>query len=502
MHTDGRGVHARLDVTADVVIVGSGPAGAAAARACALAGADVVVLEEGHEASPRDFSPSGLQAMTRLYRDMGTSVAFGPAVIPFLQGRAVGGTSVVNGAICWRLPRDVYDAWVAKDAALDDALPFERLTAAEADVEARLGVQPTDPRVAGEKNRLLAKGAEALGLAHRPIRRNVSGCVGSGRCLQGCASGAKRSVDRTVLLDAVQAGARVLAGVRVTRVRVQRGRVEGVDGVAAGGGAVRVTAREAVVLAASAIQTPVLLRQSGLARGPVGDGMMAHPGVSVTGRFAQVVDNHLGATQGHEVTGLRHEGIKIEALGFDASLLASRAPGVGREFASSLDALSHFAVWGAALKAEAQGTVRAVGGRALVRYALTPADLLKARRATRVLADLFLAAGATEVHLELPGMPAVVRTREEAAAIEAHGPLDARAYAMTMTHLFATARMGSDPARSVVGLDFQHREAAGLYVADSSVFPSNTGVNPQVTIMAMAQLCAERVVAGRARLAA
>jgi choline dehydrogenase-like flavoprotein len=494
VHTNGRDVTRRLEVEADVVVVGSGPAGATVARVCAAAGADVLVLEEGHEARPQDFVESGLQAMARLYRDMGTSVAFGPTVIPYLQGRAVGGTSVINGAINWRLPRDAYDAWVQDDAALGDAIPFEALQAAEAMVEERLGVAPTDAAVAGAKNLLLAKGAEALGLEHRPIRRNVRGCAGTGRCLQGCPQGAKLSVDRTFLLDAVARGARVFAGVRAQRVRLDGGRAVGVVARAEGGGVVEARARRAVVLAASAIQTPLLLRASGLTRGPVGDGLMAHPGVSVTGLFDEPVHNHLGATQGHEVTGLRHEGIKVEALGFDVSLLASRIPGVGGDFAARLERLSHHAVWGAALKAEARGTVRSVGGRPVVRYALTPGDVKKARRATRVLVELFLAAGAKEVYPGVPGMPAVVTRPEQVAALEAEGPLDARAYAMSMTHLFGTARMGSDAARSVVGLDFEHRQAAGLYVADSSVFPRNTGVNPQVAIMAMAGLCAARVV--------
>jgi choline dehydrogenase-like flavoprotein len=464
----------------------------------------VLVLEEGREARPEQFPASGLLAMAALYRDLGTSVAFGPTVIPYLQGRAVGGTSVVNGAISWQLPRDVYDGWVAADPALADALPWERYAAAESLVEARLGITPTRPEVAGRKNELLAKGAEALGLAHRPIRRNVDErCVGSGRCLQGCPRGAKLSVDRTFLPDAVASGARLVSGVRVTRVRLEQGRAVGVVGRAAGGGEVVVTASRAVVLAASAIQTPVLLRDSGLTRGPVGDGLMAHPGVSVTGRFDEAVHNHLGATQGHEVTGLRHEGLKVEALGFDLSILAGRLPDVGRDFAARLPELSRYGVWGAALRAQAQGSVRSLGGRPLVRYALTPADVRLARRATRVLVDLFLAAGSREVFPGVPGMPHVVRTREEAAALELAGPLDARAYSMSMTHLFGTARLGSDPATSVVGLDLQHHDVRGLYVADSSVFPSNTGVNPQVAIMALAHCCAEGIAgAGSVRAAA
>lgn len=499
VHTDGRDVKVALTAEADVVVVGSGPAGAAVSRACALAGLTVIVLEEGFEARPRDFNASGFRAMASLYRDLGMSVAFGPSVIPFLQGRAVGGTSVINGAICWTLPRDVHEAWVKADPALGDALPFEAVAKAESDVEARLNVRPTEPSVAGAKNLLLAKGAEALGLEHRPIRRNERGCEGSGRCLQGCPNGAKLSVDRTYLPDAVERGARLFAGVTVTRIRVERGRAMSAVGKAAGGGRVEARARRAVVLAASAIQTPVLLRRSGLSRGPVGDGLMAHPGVSVTGRFDEPVNSHLGATQGHEVTGLRREGIKVEALGFDLSILASRVPGAGREFARRLSELPHYAAWGAALRAEARGKVRSIGGRALVGYALTPNDTRKARRAARVLSDLFLAAGAREVYPHIAGFPEVIRNRDEAAAIEVSGPLAPGAYAMSMTHLFGTARMGSDPSNSVVGLDFQHHDVARLYVADSSVFPTNTGVNPQIAIMALAHLCAERILADSAR---
>ncbi len=491
VHTDGRRVTSRLEAVADVVIVGSGPAGAAVARACALAGQDVVVVEEGHQATPRDFPASGLQAMAAHYRDLGTSVAFGPAVIPFLQGRAVGGTSVVNGAISWRLPRDVWDGWVSADPAL---------------IEARLGVMPTEERIAGEKNLLLAKGARALGLAHRPIRRNVEACDGLGRCLQGCPNGRKLSVDRTFLRDAVAQGARIFAGVTAQRVLQEQGRATGVVGRSAAGADVVVRARHAVVLAASAIHTPILLRRSGLTRGPVGDGLMAHPGVSVTGCFDHDVDNHRGATQGHEVLGLRSEGIKIEALGFDLSILASRVPGVGRGLAARLLDLRRHAVWGAGLRAEAHGSVRpgtfGMGGRALVRYALTQDDVKKARRATRVMCDLFLAAGAIAVYPGVAGVASVVRTSREAALVEEQGPLDARAYAMSMTHLFSTAKMGSDPRTSVVGLDFQHHDVQGLFVADSSMFPSNTGVNPQIPIMALAHLCGEIACGVRRRAAA
>lgn len=486
---DGREVRSAHAETADVVVVGSGPAGATVAWRLAARGARVVVVEEGHAWRPEEHVGSGVRAMARLYRDLGTSIALGDNPMPYLQGRAVGGTSVVNGAICWSFPEEVHAAWVAADPGVGAALPFEALRADELELEARLNVRPTAPGVAGAKADVMARGAEALGLAHRPIRRNTTGCRGSGRCLQGCPTGAKLSMDRSLVPDAVRDGARILSGVRATRVLLEGDRAVGVVGRSAGGGWVEVRAAR-VVLAASAIQTPNLLRASGLRSGPVGDGLCGHPGVSVTGRFAEPVRNHLGATQGHEITGLRHEGLKIETLGFDLSILASRIPGAGRELARRVAEADHYAVHGAALRAEGRGSVRPGWRGPRVRIGLTPSDVRLARRGVRRMGEVLLAAGALEVYPGVAGFDPVVTDPRRLAALD-DLPHDPRALPMSVTHLFGTARMGSDPATSVVRPgDLRHHRVEGLHVADSSVFPTNLGVNPQVPIMAVASRCA------------
>lgn len=493
VHIDGREVKRPLRLAADVIVVGSGPAGATVAARLAAGGLRVLVLEEGHAHPPESFVQSGVRSMSALYRDMGTSIALGDNPMPYLQGRAVGGTSVINGAICWEFPENIHRAWVDADPGLGEVLPFEALRAAERELASRLNISGTDPGIAGEKSSIMARGADRLGLAHRPIQRNVHGCRGSGRCLQGCPNGAKLSMDRSLLVDAVRDGGRIVAGVRVTRILTDRRGAYGVAGVSSGGAPVEARARFGVVLAASAIQTPVLLRQSGLDHGPVGDGLSGHPGVSVTGRFSEPVKNHLGATQGHEITGLRHEGLKLETLGFDRSILASRVPGVGRGFAGRIAELDHYAVQGAAIRAEGRGTVRpgVLGPR--VRFAMPVEDVRRARRAVRRLGEVLLVGGAEEVYPGVAGFDPVVYDPRRMAEIDTDGPLDPRAYPMSVTHMFGTTRMGTDPATSVVRTDFRHHAVAGLWIADSSVFPTNLGVNPMLPIMAMASLCAGAV---------
>jgi choline dehydrogenase-like flavoprotein len=491
---DGRHVHRALELRADVVIIGSGPAGAAAAREVTRAGASVIVIEAGRWVAPREFQLSAFHSMADTYRDMGASVVLGSAPTPFVQGKLVGGSSPINGAICWRTPRDVYDEWLTKDRALADALPWDVLEATTDMLEARLNVRPTDPAIAGAKNQLLARGAEALGLAHRPIRRNVQGCEGLGRCMQGCPNARKLSVDATLLADAEQAGAVVLSSTEVTGIHVQAGRATGVRGVTDGGAEVRVHAGRAVIVAASAVQSPALLMRSGLRHGPVGRHFQCHPGVSMAGRFPEPVHMWEGATQGHEVTGLRHEGLKFEALGFDLGVMAGRLEGVGRELAAEIDDMPHVLDWGAAVRAEAEGVVRVVRGKPHVFFSPSEHDVRRYRRGLRVMGEMMLAAGADHVS---PGVRGFLRRTSRVAdliELEQHGPKRASAYTSAITHMFGTCRMGSDPQRAVVRPDFRHHATSGLYVADSSVFPSSLGVNPQIPIMAVATLAARRAI--------
>lgn len=491
---DGREVRGDFEARADVIVVGSGPAGSAVAREVSNSGASVIVLEEGRWFEPGDFPLGAFDSMSQGYRDMSSSVVIGRALMPYVQGRMVGGSSPINGAICWRLPKDVHDEWIDADPALADALPWPALEAITDELEQRLNVAPTDPAVAGRKNELMARGAEALGLEHRPIRRNVTACEGLGRCLQGCPKGRKNSTDRTLLADAEARGAAVASSIEVTRIMLERGRAIGVEGRSAAGGRVRVLANRAVVLAASAIQSPVLLLRSGLDHGPVGRHFQCHPGVSISGRFAEPIRMWEGATQGHEVIGLRRERLKFEALGFDLAVLASRLPGVGRAFAKNVHEIAHHVDWGVAVRAETEGRVRSFRGRPLVCFTPGDRDVARFRRGLRVMGEMMLAAGAQHVASGVRGVKATMSSVEELVELEQQGPSSASAYLGAITHMFGTCRMGSDPQRSVVRPDFRHHGVDRLYVADSSVFRSNLGVNPQIPIMAIATLCGRRIV--------
>lgn len=493
----GEQISGAVERAADVIVVGSGPSGAAVARTLTRGGAAVLVVEEGRWVRPEEMPEDGFSSMAELYRDMGTSLLMGNAPMPYLQGKVVGGTSVINGAISWRLPRDIYDEWIAEDPPLREGLPWSRIEALLDGVESDLHIRPTEADVSGPNNMLLALGAEELGFEHRPISRNVDGCRGLGRCLQGCPEGRKMSMDLTYLPDACARGAVVFSSTRIDAVDVEQGRAVRVRGQTSAGGTVTLEARKAIVLAASAVQTPALLQRSGIRQGPVGRNFQCHPGVSMVGRFPEAVRMWTGATQGHEVIGLRREGLKFEALGYDMALVAMRTKGMGKSLSRDIADLDRFCNWGAAIRSAGRGRVRARGrrGKVSVSFALTREDVLKIRRGVRLMGEMMLAAGAHSVTPGIPGWHEHVADRAVMSRFEDEGPLDPKAYTMAVTHMFGTCRMGSDPTRSVVRPDFRHHHVEDLYIADSSVFPTNTGVNPQTSIIALAALCGEHMLA-------
>jgi choline dehydrogenase-like flavoprotein len=486
---------------ADFVIVGSGAGGGAAARVLAASGARVVVLEEGPRLRAEELGVSEGASRNRLFRNQGKQAAFGRATTPILQGRCVGGTTFVNSAIVWRLPPKILERW-HREFGLADGLPQAALDAAAARIEEELSARPVvEGDTAGTSDLLLRDAAKKVGIEGRFIHRYEKGCRGSGRCLHGCPHEAKQSTAVTSLRRAVADGGYVVADARVDRIEHARGRAVAVHGHFSGDGdergqRFRIGARRGVIVAGGCIQSSNLLWRSGVRSAHLGRHFMAHPGTALMGLYPNRVDAWTGASQGYEVFGLRDTvGVKFETINVPPEVTAARLPGAGARFARRLEELPHVANWAVALKADAEGLIRpSLLFGDLVRYDLTRGDLERLRKAMRTCAEMHFAAGAREVVSGVAGLPETLTSPDEAALFD-DAPLDARAYSLVMTHLFGGCRAGKDAATSVVDPTLKVHGVDGLYVMDASVFPTNTGVNPQHSIMSIATVAATRLAA-------
>jgi choline dehydrogenase-like flavoprotein len=474
----------------DYVIVGSGAAGASAARVLVDTGRSVAVVEEGARTETAMFSDRVLPSMRALYRDMGFQLARGRATIPVIQGVCLGGSTVINSAIVRRMPEEVWHSW-DRDHGTGGAFSWKDLEARWDMIEDELSVAPSPREVWGENNALMDRGRAALGLAGGPISRYVRECRGSARCQLGCPHGAKQSMLVSYLPYAERRGATLFTGSRVDRVLFDGDRATGVAGAS-----FRILARRAVIVAASAVQTPLLLARSGIRSAHLGRHFQGHPGTAVVGLFDRPVRMWSGATQGYEIDEYRDTlRAKIETVSLPPETLFAGLPGVGRRWLRAMAESEHAAAFAIALRAFGEGRVSAGrSGSTAIAFDLQPRDMDNLRMAMRRTADLLFAAGAREVIPGIHGVP------ERLGADDTHlieeGPPDPAAYAFILSHLFGTARMSARAGDGVIGTDFAIHGRRALYVVDSSIFPTNLGVNPQHSIMAIAMHAAERIAGG------
>ena len=477
---------------ADVVVVGSGAGGAVAAAVLAEAGLDVVVLEAGQYLDRTSYPDDPLTALEALYRDNGLTVAEGRPMIPVPIGRAVGGTTVINSGTCFRAPEHVLASW-AEEHGIDWAT---RLEPEYAEAEEMLRVAPVDVERMGRNGQLVMEGAAAIGAGGGPISRNAGSCVGCSSCPLGCRLDAKRAMHVSYLPRAVAAGARVRAGVEVRELIREDGRVRGVRGTVARpplpGGAGRaddvgapvdVRAR-AVVLAGGAIGTPELLLRNGIDGGQVGGNLHVHPAAWIGGLFDEEVRGWDGVMQSYYVDEWHGMGLLMEATFTPLAFGAQWLPGTGGEHARRMLAYDRVGSNGVHLSDASAGRVRLSGnGGVRVTYRLTREDGRKLTFGIARAAEIFFAAGATEVYSQIRGMPVIRPGR--VADFEAADP-HAGALRLEAFHPMGTARMSADPRRGATGTDGAVHGTDGLYVADASLLPSSLGVNPMMTVSAMA----------------
>ncbi len=520
---------------ADVVVVGSGAAGGVVAAELTRAGRSVVVVEAGPFVDEGSMPEDELDAYARLYLNHGLLTTWDGAVT-MLAGTAVGGGTVVNWMTCIAVPDEVRAEWAA-DHGIDGVSGpgGTELDGDLATIEAELGVGPV--ATIPPKDQVILRGAAGLGWEAAPIRRNATGCGDCGSCPFGCRRGAKQSGIRVHLAAAHAGGARIVAGARVRRVIIEAGRAVGIeadlertdpatgqplagpDGDPLRPSTRRLTVRAPqVVLAAGALRTPAVLLASGLDHPAIGRHLRLHPVPVVAGLFDEPVDMWLGPLQAaRSAQFVRGEpgrnGYVIESAPGHPGLIALALPWEGTDaHADLLRRIRHVGPLIAITRDGGAGLVRlARSGRPRIDYALDARGVATMRHALVSMAGLARAAGARAIVVAgtpprwhgrdgfAPGQEARSFTVFEDALREFDfGPNRGSVFS---AHQLGSARMGADPAdhacdprgRVRAGPGRAAGVIGGLYVADGSLAPTGLGVNPMVTIMALARRVARTV---------
>lgn len=485
------------EIEAEIAIVGSGAAASVIAHRLVSDGRRVVMIERGRHEDPADFTEDEGEMLARLYRDGAVQLAR-DFRLQVLQGMCVGGTTVINNAVSIRPPEEIVAAW--------DERCGGALGSLEGDLDAivdLLHISQQPDAVFSRGVRKFVEGVERLELERgarrfHAVEANIRDCLGCGYCNIGCAYGRKLS-----MLDTLLPQAQRMPGPGQLRI-VSECAAEGVE---ASGGQVRSLACRAdgrklrvradrFVVAAGAIGSSYLLGRSGIGGAAVGRGLGFNVGSPITAEFEERLDTYAGLQITHVYQPRTKPDFVMETW-FNPVLSQSLSmPGWFSDHRRNMLRYAHMAATGVIVGTRTNGRVeKALFGGADVVYEPDPEDLHRLIEGLKLAGRVYLAAGARRV------MPATFEYHsfsdpdelERLSEIVA----DSSDIQLGTGHPQGGNALGADAAESVVDpRSFRVHGMSNLYLCDASVFPTTIGVNPQLTVMALAHHAAPLISSG------
>jgi choline dehydrogenase-like flavoprotein len=487
-----------LTLEADVAIIGSGAGGGTTAEILSAAGYKVLLIEEGPLKTSSDFKMLEDQAYTSLYQE-GIGRMSKDGAITILQGRAVGGTTLINWTSSFRTPDPTLEHWAAehdvKGHSSSEMAPwFEKM-------EQRLGVAPwmIPPNA---NNDVVRKGCEQLGYSWHVIPRNVRGCWNLGYCGLGCPTNAKQSMLVTTIPATLEHGGELLYLARAERLQIKDDKVSGLECMAMDSRCVAPTGRRITVkarhyvLSGGGINSPALLLRSDAPdpHSRLGKRTFLHLVNFSAGQFDEVINPFYGAPQSiysdhfqwlDGTTGKMS--YKLEVPPLQPALASTLLGGFGPQSALSMEQLPHTHAMLALLRDGFHPD--SIGGSVELRsdntpvldYPVSPYTWDGLRRAFHSMAQIQFAGGAKAV-MPLHSDAHFVKTLAEAKSMIDGLSLELYRTRLGSAHVMGGCAMGENPKNAVTDSLGRHHQLQNLSIHDGSLFPTSIGANPQLSV--------------------
>ncbi|OAQ99523.1 hypothetical protein LLEC1_02539 [Akanthomyces lecanii] len=522
---DGTGTHT---IETDVVIVGSGCGGGVCAKNLAEAGHRVLVVEKGYHFAPENF-PLSQVSNKHIYENNGLVISKSSA-ISVAAGETWGGGGTVNWSVCLKPQDYVRKEWVAAGLPLFGSSEFDDCIDR---VWTAIGAGQTKIRH-NHQNEVVLNGSKKLGWHSNVCDQNTAGVEHyCGRCHLGCCSNEKRGPAVAFLPAAAEAGTEFMEGFRVERVvfaadGTTATGVEGVwtarseDGTVHGAPETRRQRRvlikaKKVVLSAGTLWSPALLQRSGVTNPQVGRNLYLHPAAFLVGQFdgiepqweGGIITAYNGEFQNLDKKG---HGVKLETMAMLPYVLFAIQP-----FESGLDSKLclarmkqlHSIISITRDRDTGRITVDPETGAPCIDYDVSSFDAEHSLDGIEAIAKLMYVMGATALYPTIPNVRPFVVARDGDPAVQKSyqdgtdpeftdakfgqwlkhlrevGSKAGPEISYLSAHQMGSCRMSAKPSGGVVDPKGKVWGCENLYVADGSVFPSASGVNPMVTILAI-----------------
>ncbi|MCS6809448.1 MAG: GMC family oxidoreductase, partial [Bacteroidota bacterium] len=360
------------------------------------------------------------------------------------------------------------------------------------------------------QNQALERGALALGYHTSVIPRNTHGCIADGcrmcgYCSLGCQRGTKMSVVKAYLERAYVRGARFLVETQVEKIHIRRGMAIGVE--AYHRGKVVTVHAKIVVIAAGALHTPALLLRSGIQHPHIGKHLHLHPTVAVAGVYPEPMHPWHGGMM--TVVLSEHArlngtwGFRLETPPIHSGLLAMALPWrSGKAHKHGMLKAAHIGAYIVLTRDRDGGSITLnKRGRPIAQYRVSAFDLAHLQRGIQEAARIHWQAGATELYLphnhcepvslREGGLPALERVLSALPSWRWR-PND---YPLFSAHQMGTCRMGGFRDTHPVSPEGELYSVRHLFIADTSAFPEASGVNPMLSVQALAHYIAQSIKA-------
>ena len=502
---------------ADICIIGSGAAGAILGTKLAESGKSVVILEKGGYYDGESMNQREADMIPLLWKNAGANFTSNLR-IAIAQGSCLGGSTVINDAVCFRIPPIVIDQWQKMGVEITNDEWYK----ANDEVSKKINVQEVTDEELNTNARKLKEACEKFRyqgdplLNHYKNQRNcgpsisdksLKACVKCGFCHLGCHYDTKQSMLVTYIHDALvneNLNYNVYCNCRADRITYENGIANGVNATFVDSNnsetyRIRLNAK-VIIVSAGAIASSNLLQKSIIGNNNVGKGLALHPAPFVMGLFDEEIHGNRGIPMSytcHEfgvTNGVEKGGFLIESIFLPIFQMALAIPSMGLDHKRMMQNYNRYSMAGIMSRDDPVGKVLvSYNGNPKVIYNLSEQTIEDMARGMSILSRMWFNIGAKAVitsHRDVYeiGTKADIPKLKDAIRNNPDGLM------LGSAHPQGGNRMGNDENECVVDSNCKIFGFGNLYVCDASVFPTALGVNPQLTVMALATITANKII--------
>lgn len=500
---------------ADVCIIGSGAAGAILAKELVEKGKKVVLLEKGGYYEEQDMNQRDLDMMPLLWKNAGFNFDDNMRVA-IAQGNCLGGSTIINDAVCFDTPQKIRDEWRRLGVDFTDKEWSDNFSK----VNGNLHVTEVSDSELNRNSRMLMVGANKLGLREgRKNNRNCVNCMQCGFCHLGCHYGTKQNVLVTYIYEGLKqpdSSIHIYCNCNVTGIIHKNGIVEGIEGTfynSKGEKTYRLRVNsKIVILSAGAIASSRLLLRNGIKEDTAGRGICLHPAPFVLGDFDQEIKGNegipmaftvhdFGVTRTTDKTRMEYDfnsendgEFLIESIFLPLLQFSMALPTDFIQHTELMQRFNNYTMAGILVRDGNNGRVSITPtGNDSFSYSLGQKELRIIAKGVEILAKIWFKLGAKRI-ITSHRNKMILKDESDLEELKNSIMNNPQGLILGSAHPQSGNKIGVDPNNSVVDSDCKVHGFSNLFVCDASVFPTSVGANPQITVMTMASIVADRII--------